>query len=1095
MTGLDDPTTTVPEFLDLPCEMAGRIRGLDWSSTRLGVPADWDVPLKTLVGLMLAATQPMFMFWGPDKTWLYNDAFIPILAAKHPSALGKPALDVWVEAKASLEPLFATVLSGEPVQMHNFGILLDRRGHLEEAYFDYSYTPARDGSGVVAGLFGVCTETTQEVLRQRALTAERERQRRQFEQAPGFVIIMRGPDHVVDFLNNEHRRLFASDDWIGKTIREAFPSVADQGFFELLDHVLETAQPFRAEGAEVRYRRAPTAEEEIRYLDFIYAPITEDDGRVSGVFCEGFDVTEKRLAQNVIEAAQSELGRLNEILATSERALRERESELAQVQRIAQVGGVHIDIRDGFHNRRSPEYLSIHGLPASAANESHEDWVRRLHPEDRVRAERQFLDALRSGASRYSSEYRIIRPDTGETRWLASEGVIERDPDGNAVKMIGAHIDITERALAKERLRESEERFRLIANSAPVPIWVSRLDRSRAFANQAYLEFLGLEYEEALAFDWRTILHPEDEERIVRESLDGEASRTPFTLEARYRRADGAWRWMHSESQPRWGIAGELVGFIGVAHDVTTAKEAEIELRNINDTLERRIAERTSQLQSILETTNQYQCLLDAEGRLVYANATALAGIRAVATDLLERPFWEAPWFVSTEGAPELILSALAAASAGETARTEMRLALPGGDRYFDFAMRPIRDPDGSIGSILVEAVDITDRRRNEEALRQAQKMEAVGQLTGGVAHDFNNLLTIIRSATDFLRRDDLPRERHRRYVDAISETAERATKLTSQLLAFARRQPLMPEIFDVGAKVESTARMVRPLVGSRIRIDLDLCDTKCYANADVAQFETSLVNLAVNARDAMNEEGVLSIRVTTADTIPPVRGNPARRGDFVAVSVADTGSGISPQNMESIFEPFFTTKQVGKGTGLGLSQTFGFVKQSGGEIAVDSVVGRGTTFTLYLPKAEGPQDAPNMEAAARPVAAGSGHRILLVEDNEEVGKFSTEMLADLGYAIRWAHNAKDALDTLANDDLAFDLVFSDVIMPGMNGVDLAATIRDRYPGLPVVLTSGYSDVLAQNADRGFDLIQKPYSVETVSRALRRAILEVRRSG
>jgi signal transduction histidine kinase/CheY-like chemotaxis protein len=424
-----------------------------------------------------------------------------------------------------------------------------------------------------------------------------------------------------------------------------------------------------------------------------------------------------------------------------------------------------------------------------------------------------------------------------------------------------------------------------------------------------------------------------------------------------------------------------------------------------------------------------------------------------------------------------------------------MRLLLPGGERFFDFAMRPVRDREGPIGSILVEAVDITDRLQNEEALRQAQKMEAVGQLTGGVAHDFNNLLTIIRSATDFLRRDDLPQERRRRYVDAISETADRATKLTSQLLAFARRQPLMPEIFDVGAKVEGTARLIRPLVGSRIRIDLDLRDPQCFANADVAQFETSIVNLAVNARDAMNEEGTISIQVRTVDTIPPVRGSPARLGEFVAISVADTGSGIPPENIESVFEPFFTTKDVGKGTGLGLSQTFGFVKQSGGEIAVESVLGQGTTFTLYLPKAERPHDAGTIAAAMRPAAAGAGHRILLVEDNEEVGKFSTEMLSDLGYTIRWAHNAKEALDTLAKDDLAFDLVFSDVIMPGMNGVDLAAALRDRYPGLPVVLTSGYSDVLARNGDRGFDLIQKPYSVETISRALRRAILEVKRGG
>ena len=1083
-------------FLAVEGEMAGRIRTLDWSGTQIGPPEKWPVPLKTLVGLMLSATQPMFMFWGADQTWLYNDAFVPILGNKHPKALGKSALaEVWSEAREALEPLFSRVLSGEPVHMHDFPIMLDRRGRLEEAYFSYSYTPARDETGHVAGLFGVCTETTDEVRGGKRLVEERERQRRQFEQAPGFVIIMRGRDHVVDFLNNEHRNLFASDDWIGKTIREAFPSIANQGFFELLDQVFETGLPFRAEGAEVRYRRSPGAEEELRYLDFIYAPLTEEDGRVAGIFCQGFDVTDQRRSQEVIDAAQSELRRLNESLAASEQTLRERESELAQVQRIAQVGGVLVDIRDGFHNRRSPEYLSIHGLPASAANETHDDWLRRVHPEDRTRAERQFLETLSGAADRYSSEYRIIRPDNGQTRWIAAEGRIERDPNGKPVRMIGAHIDITDRALSKELLRESEERFRLIANSAPVPMWVSRLDRRRAFANQAYVEFLGVGYEEALAFDWRNILHPEDMDRIVSESIAGEASLKPFTLEARYRRSDGEWRWMRSESQPRWGAAGELAGFIGVAHDITVAKQAEIELRSINETLEGRIVERTSQLQSILETTNQYQGLLDARGNLVYVNATALADIRATAADVLGKPFCDSPWFNGTEGAREVVLSASVAAIAGEIARTELRLLLPVGERHFDFAMRPISGQEGAINSILVEAVDITERRRNEEALRQAQKMEAVGQLTGGVAHDFNNLLTIIRSATDFLRRRELPEERRRRYVDAISDTTDRASKLTAQLLAFARRQPLVPEVFNVGAQVESVAGLIRPLVGARIQIELDLCHPECFANADVGQFETALVNFAVNARDAMEGEGRLSIRVATVDLVPPIRGNSGRLGNFVSVAVTDTGSGIAPENLEAIFEPFFTTKEVGKGTGLGLSQVFGFAKQSGGEIAVHSAPGSGSTFAIYLPQADSPVDGARPGPVKQePGIGGRGHRILVVEDNEEVGKFSTELLGDLGYAIKWVTNAKEALDVLEDDDLAFDLVFSDVIMPGMNGLELAATIRTRFPGLPVVLTSGYSGVLAENTHPGFNLIQKPYSVEVLSRALRKAILEVKRT-
>jgi PAS domain S-box-containing protein len=813
------------------------------------------------------------------------------------------------------------------------------------------------------------------------------------------------------------------------------------------------------------------------WMNLDYSPVLNEAGDPAGVIAIVVETTQR---------------------VAAERALKDRESDLARVQKIARIGGVAVDLRNGFDNgRRSPEYLEIHGLSPDAVD-THQGWVARVHPDDRERALQHFLSSVTGADSRYSSEYRIIRPSDGQVRWIACEAQIERDDNGVPLRLVGAHIDITERALAKELLRESEERFRLIANSAPVPMWVSKLDRTRSFANQAYLDFLGLQYEQGIVFDWRTILHADDQSRIVSESIAGEASLKPFVLEARYRRADGAWRWMRSESQPRWDPAGNHIGFIGIAHDITAAKEAESELRRLNETLEQRIRERTQQLESgeaqlrdILETSNQYQGLLDLEGNVIYANKTALAGIRAVAADVVGKPFWDSRWFSATPGAREMVIGAFASAMQGESARTEMLLHLPTGERYFDFAMRPVFDQHGAVVNVLPEAVDITERRHAEEALRQSQKMEAVGQLTGGVAHDFNNLLTIIRSATDFLRRRELTDDRRRRYIDAISDTVDRASKLTAQLLAFARRQPLAPQVFDVGQQVEAIAQLIRPLVGGRIQIGLEIRDSGCFAMADVAQFETSLINLAVNSRDAMNGEGLISISVGMAEAIPASGTSERRNGKFISVSVSDTGSGIPPNRLTTIFEPFYTTKEVGKGTGLGLSQALGFAKQSGGEIVVGSALGQGATFTIYLPQAEVPATVPdigvgNIEAAT----SGRGHRILVVEDNEDVGRFSTELLQDLGYATRRADNASQALALIAADQSAFDLVFSDVIMPGMNGVELATIIRQRHPHLPVVLTSGYSSVLAENAHQGFELIQKPYSVEALSRALRKAILE-----
>ena len=783
------------------------------------------------------------------------------------------------------------------------------------------------------------------------------------------------------------------------------------------------------------------------------------------------------------------------------RTLQEREAEMARIQRIAGVGGVEVDFRDGFTNRRSPEYLVIHGLPPAAANETHEDWVARIHPEDRDKTVRHFLDALAGPDEDYLATYRIVRPSDGQTRWIDVIAKIERDGQGKALRLVGAHIDSTDRMLAQEKLRESEQRFRLIADSAPVPMWVTKLDRTRSFANQAYVDFLGLPFAEAIAFDWRERLHPDDQQRVVQESIAGEASLKPFVLEARYRDATGEYRWLRSESQPRWDPTGRHIGFIGVAHDITAAKQAEHDLRRLNEILELRIAERTAQLESseaqlraILETSHQYQALLNQHGDLLYANKTALAGIRCDAGQVVGKPFWETPWFSGTEGMRDRVLEGFRSVMRGEEIHSEIRLCLPAGERYFDFAMRPLRDRHGAIIGAVPDAVDITERRQSEDALRQSQKMEAVGQLTGGVAHDFNNLLTIIRSATDFLRRRELPEERRRRYIDAISETVERASKLTAQLLAFARRQPLKPQVFNVGSQAEAVAQLIRPLVGGRIQIDVEISGSNCFAIADIAQFETALINLAVNSRDAMDNEGRLTIGVRTVHHIPALRGQPARAGEFVAVAMTDTGSGISPELLETIFEPFFTTKEVGKGTGLGLSQAFGFAKQSDGDIAVSSEPGCGATFTIYLPQAAVPADSTEAAAMAiEPATRGRGYRVLVVEDNDDVGRFSTELLEDLGYTVRRVASADAALAILAKDEFSADLVFSDVIMPGMNGVELAGIVRERYPGLPVLLTSGYSNVLAENAHHGFELIQKPYSVELLSRSLRKAIAEARR--
>lgn len=391
--------------------------------------------------------------------------------------------------------------------------------------------------------------------------------------------------------------------------------------------------------------------------------------------------------------------------------------------------------------------------------------------------------------------------------------------------------------------------------------------------------------------------------------------------------------------------------------------------------------------------------------------------------------------------------------------------------------------------NLLTEAAK---RREAEEALKHSQRLEALGQLTGGVAHDFNNLLTVIRASVDLLNRPQLSEERRQRYITAIAEAVTRAAKLTSQLLAFARRQTLKPEVFDVGDRMQPLRDMLATLLGPAIEIVMQLPTEPCLVNADAGQFETALINMATNARDAMQGKGRIVFTVNAAtivpDTLAHLAGSPILKNlGFVCVTVSDTGVGIPATRLGRIFEPFFTTKQVGQGTGLGLSQVFGFARQSGGEVTVASEVGQGSTFSLYLPRVPADLLPRSQAPTTAPAVAGSGMSVLMVEDNIELGNFAADGLTELGYSITLVDNATDALAELVGDADRFDVVFTDVVMPGMTGLDLAQAIRDRCIGVPVVLTTGYSEALSQDGVIGLDLVQKPYAIDELSRVLHRA--------
>jgi PAS domain S-box-containing protein len=803
--------------------MGAAMRAYDWNASPLGPVERWPQALKTATSIMLSSKFPMFLAWGDALSFLYNDGYIDVLQAKHPAALGEPFQQIWAEIWHDIHPLIQRAMAGEATFRENLPLLMHRRGYPEQTYFTFSYSPLRDEDGRVRGMFCACQETTATVLAERRRESEIERLRAWFDRAPGFMAVLRGPSHRFEVANSAYLELVGNRDVVGKTVIEALPEVANQGFVDLLDSVRRSGEPFSGRGTVVNLQRSAHADPVPRVLDFLYQPILGADGSVDGIFVSGYDVTERHLAE--------------------------------------------------------------------------------------------------------------------------------------------------------ARLRESEERFRLIANSAPVPVWVSNLDRSRDFVNQAYVDFIGLPEEQAARLDWRTILHPDDHDRIVAESVAGEASLKPFTLEARYRAGGGEWRWIRSMSQPRWGPKGELTGFIGVAHDVTEAKDAEAALRGLNEELERRVAERTTDLTLALERLRQ----------------------------------------------------------------------------------------------------EVGERERAEEALRQAQKMEAVGRLTGGIAHDFNNLLTPIIGGLDIVsRRIEDPRLQ--KIVQAALEAGHRGAKLATQLLAFSRVQRLAMAPVPVNRVIEDMGRMLHHTIGPKIEVRHELGGAAAHALCDANQLENAILNLAINARDAMPEGGCLTIRTQLQDE---PEGPDLAAGRYVAITVADNGHGMPADVAARAIEPFFSTKPVGKGTGLGLAQVYGIARQSGGTVRIDSREGEGTRVVILLPHvapgtAEAPVGAPADHYAQ---AETAGADILIIDDDADVRDFLSEALIELGHRVVACDCAEAGLQRL--QDERPDLVLIDFAMPGMNGAQLAREIRARNPDQRLVFVTGYAESEQLDVAMGdqVPVLRKPFSM------------------
>jgi PAS domain S-box-containing protein len=748
--------------------------------------------------------------------------------------------------------------------------------------------------------------------------------------------------------------------------------------------------------------------------------------------------------------------------------------------------------------------------------------VQSIHPEDEPRVQRLIGRALQAGGP-YAAEYRVRQLD-GSYHWIEANGHVTLDAEGRAVSFPGVLIDIHARRRREilqqalivlgDRLRDLHSVEAIAAASAHM--CAETLQISRA----GYGSIEGLGTHVLITADWCSgasvdslsgLFRFEDfgdyasELRAGRVVAIEDAQRDASTPEQAAALAgiqvkgllnvpliqDGRLAGIvfanHRRPRP-W--RGDEIEFIRSVADRTwaaiAAAKAMDRMRQINADLEREIQQRSADRSLLWQISGDLMLLARFDGRLVAVNPAWRKVLGWTEQELVGSSLMD---LIHPEDLQRTIDGARAIAQGTSFAVFENRYRCSDGSyRHIAWSAGPADDFMVATGRDVTEVKEHQAALLNaEDQLRQSQKMEAVGQLTGGIAHDFNNLLTIISTSVQLMRRPDPQEQRKSRLIDSIDGAVSRASKLTGQLLAFARKQSLQPVVFDAQGNIVAMTDMLQTLVGSRVSLEIVGGDGPYWVDADPGQFDTAIVNITANARDAMQRSGSIVIVLEHVPSMPAIHQHPAIVAPFVAISLTDTGSGIAPEDLLKVFEPFYTTKPVGEGTGLGLSQVFGFAKQSGGEVQVRSTMGQGTTIKLYLPAAARAHAEKSTSQPASGITEASG-KVLLVEDNLDVAAVAQVALEDMGYAVHACPSGTDALAILARAPGEFAALFTDVMMAGMDGITLAREVRRLYPSLPILLASGYSSVLSNSEDRGFPLLPKPYGPAALARALREAI-------
>ena len=1113
-----------------------------WFDTALGPLDSWPQSLRTATLLLLRSPVPIVMLWGEDGVMLYNDAYSVFAGGRHPRLLGSKVREGWPEVADFNDRVMKVGLAGRTLQFKNQELTLYRNGRPEQVFMDLDYSPVLDESGRPAGVLAIVIETTERVVAERRQSfrlALEERLRAQ----PDPRGAMDGAVELLGRHLKANRvgygEVMEDDEtiWFRSCYADGVRPLLGEA--KLNSYGTESIARQRRDAVEIcdDVQADPRQEQEtwtaIDTRAFLSVPLIRG-GRFTASLYVNFREPRRWLPDEV-ELIQEvaartwdavERARAEEALRASEAGLRRRSEQLQDLAQVASIVARAPTLEEKLNEvtRAARRVVGAHqGAVSLNAGNRWDKTTTYVDLSDKYAPWRTY-EAPLDGSGIYAfvcetnQPLRLTQPELeANPRWRGFGSQSGRHPpmrgwlaapliglDGRNLGLIqlsdredGREFDKNDEAIlvqlaqiasaaieqsfVETSLRASEGRLRLAQKAAGIGVWDWNLDTGSIEWSPEMFAVLGVDPQtqpDELFQAWLAALHPEDQESAQNAALASAKTGAPLSVDFRILGGEDGQKWVRSQGVAVRDSDGRPARLTGINIDVTEERRQQERLRERAQTLEAEVEQRTRERDRILDLSNDLFAAAGVDGYFKVINPAWQRLLGFSEAELMARPFIDGVHPDDRARSAEVVASL---ARGEPLVHFENRLLTKDGRaRWIAWTGVPEGDRIYGYGR------DITaDKQREaeleaaQEALRQSQKMEAMGQLTGGVAHDFNNLLAPIVGSLDMLQRRGVGAEREQRLIAGAAQAAERAKTLVQRLLAFARRQPLQPVAVDLGKLVVGMGDLVSSTTGPQIKVTVEAADDLPPAKADPNQLEMALLNLSVNARDAMPDGGTIRISVG-AESVAPGHRSKLKPDVYLCLSVADTGSGMDEATLARAVEPFFSTKGVGKGTGLGLSMVHGLAVQLGGALTIQSRIGLGTNVELWLPRSV---EAVEPADSGAEIYESEGLRgtALLVDDEALVRMSTADMLHDLGYRVVEAASGEEAL-RLLNKGERFDLLVTDHLMPGLTGIDLARAARDARPGQAVLLISGYAESEGVAAD--LPRLTKPFRKDELAASL-----------